>query len=177
MDLLLALIALLTLLSFLLKSSFLPRPGALLTALGLALAVGLAIPWLTRQSAATVVSWTSAPDRMLDAAVCLVLEIALMVAFCFSRAAGKFRWLRYYPGLLVFPACCWAWAQLLFSRPGLDFGRLAWIAALVTGIVAFAGIGLLRKFIPEEETRLEGLFLINLFLLLLTVAATGAITF
>ena len=145
MDLLLALIALLTLLSFLLKSSFLPRPGAVVAALGLALAVGLAIPWLTRQSAATVVSWTSAPDRMLDAA--------------------------------VFPACCWAWAQLLCSRPGLDFGRLAWIAALVTGIVAFAGIGLLRKFIPEEETRLEGLFLINLFLLLLTIAATGAITF
>lgn len=177
MTVLLALTALLALLSFLLKNSFFPRFWAGIAPFGLALAVWLSIPWLTRLPAATVASWMTAPDRMLDGAVCIVLEAVLMVAFCFSRPAGRLRVLGLYPGLLAFPAACWAWMQPLFSRPGIDFGRFAWVAALVTLLVAFCGSRLLRRWIPEEETRLESLFLINLFLLLLSVAATGAITF
>lgn len=177
MTFLLALIALLSLLSFLLKNSFYPHGRAGVAALGLALAVWFAIPWLTRLPAATVASWTTSPDHLLDGAVCIVLEVALMAAFCFSRPVGRLRLLAFYPGLLAFPAICWAWLQLLMSRPGIHFGRFAWIAALVTLLVAFGGSRLLRRFVPEEETRLEGLFLINLFLLLLSIAATGAITF
>lgn len=177
MTFLLALIVLLSLLSFLLKNSFYPHSWAGVAAFCLALAVWLAIPWLTRLPAATVASWTTSPDRMLDGAVCIVLEVALMAAFCFSRPAGRLRLLTFYPGLLAFPAICWAWLQLLISRPGIHFGRFAWIAALVTMLVAFGGSRLIRRLVPEEQARLEGLFLINLFLLLLSIAATGAITF
>lgn len=177
MDVLLTLVALLSLLSFLLKCSFFPRGWTAVAALALALAVRLAIPWLVRQPAGLVAGWTSTPGRMLDGAVCIVLEAVLMMAFCFGRPSGRLRILAFFPGLLAFPAACWGWAQLLFARPGIDFGRLAWMAALVTLAVAYGGSRLLRRFVPEEETRLESLFLVNLFLLLLCVAATGAITF
>lgn len=177
MEILVTLIALLLMLSFLLKGSFLPRWGVVVVSLLLAVAVRLVIPWLAGQPAATVNGWISAPDRMLDGAVCVVLEVVLMMTFCFSRPAGRFRFLRWYPGLLAFPAVCWAWSQLLFARPGIDFTRFAWLTAFCTLVVTLGGSWAIRRFLPEEDVRLEGLFLVNLFLLLLTVAATGAITF
>ncbi len=203
MEILITLIALLLILSFLIKGSFLPRWGVVAVSLLLAVAVRLVIPWLAGQPAATVNGWISAPDRMLDGAVCVVLEVVLMMTFCFAwparssvsltpllwfssrslkNARGSenhplLRSLLYYPGVLAFPAVCWAWSQLLFSRPGIDFTRFAWLAAFCTLFVALGGSWVVRRFLPEEDVRLEGLFLVNLFLLLLTVAATGAITF
>jgi len=177
MEILVALIALLLALSFLLKGAFLPRWGVVTAGLLMAVGVRLVIPWLAGQPASTVNGWITAPDRMLDAAVCIVLEVVLMTAFCFTRPTGRFRFLRWYPGLLAFPAVCWAWSQLLFSRPGINFSCFAALAALCTLAVALVGPWLLRRLLPDEESRLEGLFLVNLFLLLLTVAATGAITF
>ena len=177
MEILFPLIAVLVLLSFLFKGSFLPRWEAVAVSLALAVFVWLAIPWLTRQTAGTIEQWTSDPSRVLDGAVCLVLEVAVMILFCFTAPTGRLRFLRFIPGLLAFPAVVWGWSQVLFSRPGLDFGRLAWVAALATLAVALGGTALIRRLVPDEPSRLEGLFLINLFLLLLTIAATGAITF
>lgn len=177
MESLITLIALLLALSFLLKASFLPRWGIAGVSLLLAICVRVVIPLLAAQPAARVNGWITAPDRMLDGAVCIVLEVVVMATFCFSRPAGRFRFLRWYPGLLVFPAVCWAWSQLLFSHPGIDFQRFAALAALATLAVTLLGSWAMRRLLPEEEIRLEGLFLVNLFLLLLTVAATGAITF
>jgi hypothetical protein len=176
METLIALAAVLSVVSFLLKISFFPRWGKLSAALCLGLMVWLAVPGLTRLSATGLAAWTS-PDRMLDGAVCVVLEAVLMVLFCFSREERRLQWLRFYPGLLVIPAVCWCWTQVLFSRPGIDFGRFAWIAALVTLALAAGGAFLLPRLVPEQTVRREGLFLINLFLLLSTIAATGAITF
>jgi Ca2+/Na+ antiporter len=177
MEILFPLIAVLVLLGFLFKGSFLPRWEAADVSLALAVFVWLAIPWLTRQTACTIEQWTSDPSRVLDGAVCLVLEVAVMILFCFTAPTGRLRFLRFIPGLLAFPAVVWVWSQVLFSRPGLDFGRLAWVAALATLAVALGGTALIRRLVPDEPSRLEGLFLINLFLLLLTIAATGAITF
>ncbi len=177
MEILFPLIAVLALLSFLFKGSFFPRWEAAAVSLILAVVVWLAIPWLTRQTAGTVEQWTTDPSRILDGAVCLVLEVAVMILFCFTAPAGRLRFLRLIPGVLAFPAVVWGWSQVLFSRPGLDFGRLAWVAALATLAVAIGGTALIRRLVPDEPSRLEGLFLINLFLLLLTIAATGAITF
>lgn len=177
MEVLTALLTLLLSLSFLLKGTFLPRWGRGVACILLAVFVRLVIPWLASQPAATVNGWMTAPDKILDGAVCLVLEAVLMMAFCFARPAGRFRVLRWYPGLLAFPAVCRAWSLVLFSRPGIDFTRFAWTASLATLAVALGASWLLRRLLPEEEVRLEGMFLINLFILLATVAATGAITF
>ncbi len=177
MEILFALITVLLLLSFLLKSTFLPRWGVGVAALLMALTVRLVIPFLASQPAETVNGWIFSPDRVLDIAVCIVLEALLMMAFCFSRTLSRFRFLRWYPGLLAFPAVCWAWGQLLYSSAGIHFTRFAIWAALGTLVVILGGSWGLRRLLPEEDIRLEGLFLIQLFLLLLTIAATGVITF
>ena len=177
MNILLTLIALLALLSFLLKGSFYPRWARGVAALVLAVFVRLAVPWLTRLSPASFAAWIAAPAHLLDGAVCIVMEILLMGAFCFGHASGRWRLLNFYPGLLAFPAVFWGWAQGLYALPGVHFTRFAWIAAGVTLAVAWGGAALLRRLLPEESSRLEALFLVQLFLLLLTVAATGAITF
>ncbi|MBR6212364.1 MAG: hypothetical protein IKQ64_04905 [Bacteroidales bacterium] len=177
MEILLILIAVLALLSFILKCSFFPRWGAIAASLALAASAWAAIPWLTRQEASAFSSWVTDPDHMLDAAVCIVLEAVIMTAFCFSRPSGRFRTLRFYPGLLVFPAAVWILSRVLFSSPGMNFNRFAWVAALAVLFIALGGSRLMAKLVPEEDIRLEGLFLINLFLLLSSVAATGAITF
>ena len=88
MEILVTLIALLLMLSFLLKGSFLPRWGVVVVSLLLAVAVRLVIPWLAGQPAATVNGWISAPDRMLDGAICVVLEVVLMMT---SLSCSGFR--------------------------------------------------------------------------------------
>lgn len=177
MTVLFSLIALLSLLSFLLKTSFFPRGGTATASFVLAFCVFTLIPWLTRQPADMLADWVSSPGRVRDGTVCIVLEALLMTAFCFARPSGRLPWLKYYPGLLAIPFTCLGWAQFLFSHPGLDFGRFAWTAALITLSAAFCFSRLLYRLVPEQEPRLEGLFLINLFLLLLAIVATGAINY
>lgn len=177
MEILTSFIALLLVLSFLLKVSFLPRWGMAAACLLMAVAVHFVILAMASLPVSTVNGWITVPDIMLDGAVLLVLEAVWMTAFCFARPGGQLRFLLWNPGLLAIPAVGWAWNQLLYSRPGIDFTRFAWIAALITLTAAFGGVWMLRRFLPEEDIRLEGLFLVNLFLLLLAIAATGAITF
>ena len=177
MEYLLGLTALLLILSFLLKCSFLPRLWVAVFSVLMGTAVLLAIPWITRQSQAGFEAWVSSPNLMLDAAVCIVLEVVLMTVFCFSRPSGRLRRLAFYPGLPAIPAACAVWGRVLFSYPGLNFTRFAWIAALATVAIAYAACRLIRRLVPEEDLRLESLFIVNMFLLLMTVAATGAITF
>ena len=177
MKTLLTLIALMSLLSFLLKGSFHSRWGVALAAFALTLAAGLSVPWLIRQSPAAFTAWTSSPEHLFDGAVCVVLEVLVMGVFCFGRVAKRWHFLRLYPGLLAFPTVIWLWAQALYARPGVNFSLFAWLAAGVTLAAAWGGPMLLRCLLPDESSRLEALFLINLFLLLLAVAATGAITF
>ena len=108
------------------------------------------------------------------AALALALAVRLAIPWLVRQPAGLVADWTSTPGRMLDGAVC---IQLLFARPGIHFDRFAWIAALVTLAVAFGGSRLLARLVSEEATRLEGLFLINLFLLLLCVAATGAITF
>ena len=177
MEILLVMAAVLSLLGFILKSSFYPRWGAFAASLILAAFIMAAVPWLTRQSSSSFSTWSLNPDLILNGAVCIVVEVIIMTAFCYGRTAGRLRLLYYYPGLLAFPAAAWLLSQLLFSRPGIDFKRFAWIAAVSVMILSLGGGRLAKRFIPEEDVRLESLFLIEMFLLLLAIAAAGAITF
>ena len=177
MTIILTLTALLTILSFCLKCSFYSWKGALAAAVALGIAVYFALGWLTRQSAGAIAAWTTDGGKMLDAAVCIVLEAVIMTGFCFSRPAGKLRWLLPYPGVLAAASASLLWIQLPLSRPGLDFGSFTLWSAAASAAAAFLLPWLTRLLLPDEESRLESLFIINVFLILSTVAATGAITF
>lgn len=121
-------------------------------------------------------------DRSLReyAAIFISLDVALLVSFAFSRLeqpvsrrgrAVAFL-LRLYPGLLIFPVLFYLQSTLIFALPGVDFGTVSLLLAggALVGIVG--GSFLLRYLLPEEELRLEVLFLVQLFTFLLGIIAS-----
>lgn len=60
-----------------------------------------------------------------------------------------------------------------FHFPGIDFGSLSWIAAGVTFFAVGAGSHLLRYAIGDKPLRLEVLFIVNIFIVILSIIATG----
>ena len=176
MELLVLLIVLLLLLGQWLKCSFLSRRESAASALATACFVRMGIPWLTTRSAAGISAWLTGAAGMGDWTLLVVGEAALAAVFCFSRPSQRLKPLRLYPVLLAAPALCLLWAQWLFSRPGINFTRFARWAALLSALWVYGGSRLVRRLLPEESARLEALFLTAFFLVLLTVAAAGALT-
>jgi len=184
MEYVIHLLALFITLSFLLKVGFYPRRGIWTAAAGCALFAGLVTPWVTEQSKATMAAFFASRPQMLDLSACVTLEAAVMVAFCFDCFAemrtrnSTFKqavtlFLKLYPGVLIGGVISYALALLLFTFPGLDFGSLPWIAAAVAFLTVCAGSRLLRYAIGDRPLRLEVLFIVNLFTVLLSIIATG----
>ncbi|MCS2442048.1 hypothetical protein NXX09_16625 [Bacteroides uniformis] len=116
--------------------------------------------------------------------VCVTLEAAVMITFCFDCFAEMrtrntaFKqavtlFLKLYPGILIGGVICYVLALLLFTFPGIDFGSLSWIAAGVTFFAVCAGSLLLRHAIGDKPLRLEVLFIVNIFIVILSIIATG----
>lgn len=89
----------------------------------------------------------------------------------FKQAVTLF--LKLYPGILIGGVICYVLALLLFTFPGIDFGSLSWIAAGVTFFAVGAGSHLLRYAIGDKPLRLEVLFIVNIFIVILSIIATG----
>lgn len=176
MEILFALITLSLLLGFFLKISFYTRRGVAAVALAAGCLVRLALPWLMTLSGSEVESWLAGAAGMGEWSVVVVVGALLSAAFCFTHPSGRFRPLFYYPGLSALLAICLAWAQLPFGRPGIDFARFTYLATAVTPLLIYGGGRLMRRLLPGEDERLEGLFITDILLILLTVAATGALT-
>lgn len=184
MEYVIHLLALFITLSFLLKVGFYPRRGIWAAAAGCALFAGLVTPWVTEQSKSAVAAFLASRPQMFDLSVCVTLEASAMVAFCFDcfpemrTRNTAFRqavtlFLKLYPGLLIGGVIGYALALLLFTFPGLNFGTLPWIAAAVTFLTVCAGSRLLRYAIGDKPLRLEVLFIANIFMVLLSIIATG----
>ena len=75
-------------LSFLLKVGFYPRWGTWLTALCCALFVLLITPWVTEQSKTAIAAFFASREKMLDVSVCITLEAAILITFCFDCFSG-----------------------------------------------------------------------------------------
>lgn len=170
--------------SFLLKVGFYSRWGILAAATGCALFAWLVTPWMTEQSKTVMSAFFTSRAQMLNLSVCVTLEAVLMIAFCFDcfteirtrntvfKQAVTF-FLKLYPGILVGGVICYALALLLFSYPGIDFGSLSWIAALAAFLTVCLGSPLLHLLLGDKSLRLEVLFIVNIFIVILSIIATG----
>ena len=91
---------------------------------GLGLVVGLvayaSIDTALQLSKPLVAAWLSDKAVLQDIAVLCLLDALLM----------RVRW---YPGLLIFPATCYALVQCLFMATGVDF---LWFGLLFAAVVA-----------------------------------------
>ncbi len=170
--------------NFMLKQSFHKIYFVAPVAIIAALFVGLMWPIAILQSKSQIAAWLENPDLMLDTSVILTIEVALQMAFCLMAAKKitvgiekKIERLIYYllwffPGFLIFAVLFSLLVVFIFRFPGISFPLLAWILATVVFIAIPAVIWLLGKLLPEQDIRLELLFLTNALLAVLGIVAT-----
>lgn len=177
-------IMLLVCFNFMLKQTYCKRWAVAFIIVALALFVGLMWPYAIKQSKAQIADWLSNSRLMLDTAVILSVEVCLQMAFCMlavhmltggavrKRTLWMYRFLRWFPGILIFPVMFSALVALIFSFPGVSFSLLAWGMAVAVALLIPLGTIGLRALIPEKELRLELLFLTNALMAVLGVVAT-----
>ena len=167
-----------------LRLSFLRSRWIGVASLVVGVVVGLSWPWAIEQSRTQIADMLGRPAFMLDVAVVLTLEVAMDMAYVFlsaDRMAGGAlgRWrrvalsvLEFVPGLTGVGSLLCLEVYLIFSLPGLSFGVVSW--SLAAGVVV--GLPLvslaLRRLLPEEDLRLEMVFLCSALVGLLGVVAT-----
>lgn len=169
--------------SLLLKMSFYRRRAVALCSLGVALCLGFSWPLAVTQSKTRIADWLSNPDLMADTAVLLCLEIALQLLFCLRQVSYRqeignplrrwsFRLLRGFPGLLHLAVFFNVLVQLVFLLPGVSFPLIAW--SFAAGLLLFLPTAVwgVRRLLPEEDVRIELLFLVNVLMAILGMVAT-----
>ena len=170
--------------SFLLKASFYPLWGKVAVAIASALFVGLVTPWITELPSTWMPRFLTSRPLLLNLSVCITVEAAVMIGFCFSRIPPSFRkdalsvrigkaLLLCYPGLLMGGVWCFLISKILYVVPGMDFRTLPWMASGVVLLAVGGGAETVKRLFPEQSLRLELLFLVNLFIIILNIIVTG----
>lgn len=153
--------------NFLLKQTYNKRWAVGITTLACALWTGLSWPYAILQSKTQIADWLANPALMLDTSVILSVEICMQLAFCLlavhlmtggtvpRRTLWIYRFLRWFPGFLIFPVLFSELVALIFSFPGTSASRElhfpcwpgAWQAAYcwVYRYVQFFCAGFFRK--------------------------------
>jgi len=170
--------------NFLLKQTFHKGYYVVALAVTAALFVGLMWPMAIEQSKSQIATWLENPSLMLDTSVLLTLEVALQMAFCLMAAEALtvgfqkksalwiYRVLWFFPGVLVFAVLFSLLVAAIYHFPGVSFSLVAWVLALAVLVVVITGTRLIRKLLPEEDIRLELLFLTNALVAILGIVAT-----
>lgn len=168
---------------FLVKLTYHGLAGRIALCALTALFVVFATDTAASQSKTQIDAWLSSPGLMLDAAVLLTIDVASQLGFCFLMARRlerpPRRWnkailatLLWFPGLMIFPALMSLLTELIFSLTGADFATVGYslAGALLVG-APLAAYGF-KWLLPEDDIRLELMFLGSLLTAALGVAAT-----
>lgn len=147
----------------------------------------LTCPYAANQSKTQLADYLSNSRILQDMAVLITAESAICFGFCFIalreiwgrkvKYLGAF--LRWYPGLLIFPALFYLQTQLFFGLPGVDFNVISYAMAggvfLLLPLLAKA----MRYLLEEKELRLEVFFLVSLFICIIGLISTvnGNVTY
>lgn len=174
----------LTVFNFLLKQTFWKITAVGISAAVAAIFVGSMWPVAIEQSKTQITSWLANPELMLDTSVLLTVEVSLQMAYCMlavhvhnaypvkKKTLWTYRFLRWVPGLLIYPVLFSGLVYLIFAFPGVSFSQIAWYYALAVFILIPIGQWLLKWLLPETDLRLELLFLSNALVAILGIVAT-----
>lgn len=176
-------LALFILIGFLFKVSFYSWKGRIAAALVAAILMRVIAPWIIELPHAQLTSLFTLRPWLLNLSVFITIEASIMIGFCFDSIAvpKQNSWyyrilhtcLRLYPGLLVVGVLAYLLSYLLYTTPGIDFQALPWLASGATLLIVGAGSELVRWILPDRPMRLELLFLVNLFIIILNIVLTG----
>lgn len=138
-------------------------------------------PFTASQSKTQLAELMSSTQVMQNLAVLITLESALYIGYCFVALKEKFGakkryWgciLKFYPGLLIFPALFYLQTQVIFSLPGIGFDTISYImAANILILLPLLSLGM-KRLIPERDFRLEVHFLVSLFICFIGLISTS----
>ena len=170
--------------NFLLKQTFWKAVAVGIIAAVAALFAGLMWPYAIEQSKTQIADWLGNTALMLDTSVLLTIEVSLQMAYAMlavhvasaypvkPRTLLTYRFLRWFPGLLIFPVLFSGLVYLIFAFPGTPFTTVAWGYAACVLIAIPVGRRVLLYLLPEKELRLELFFLTNALVAILGIVAT-----
>ncbi|MCM1077821.1 MAG: hypothetical protein NC411_10740 [Bacteroides sp.] len=171
-------------LSFVLKLTYHNLIGTVVLSAIAALFTWFICDIAVNQSKTQIADWLGQPELMLDTSVLLTVDVMFQVAFCVmmgKRIAGEklsrvqsvilyaTLWI---PGLLIFPVLLALLTEIIFSFPGCDFSTVAWTTAGGILILLPSAAWLIRYILPENDLRLEMLFMVNAIIAILGVITT-----
>lgn len=175
---------LLTAFNFLLKQTFWKLTAVSIIAVVCAVLAGWMWPYAIEQSKTQIANWLSNQPLMLDTSVLLSIEVCIQMAYAMlavhvandypvkPRTIMMYRFLRWFPGLLIFPVIFSGLVYLIFAFPGTSFQTVAWSYAAFILVIIPIGRYLLLYLLPEKELRLELFFLTNALVAILGIVAT-----
>ena len=133
------------------------------------------------QSQITIENMLNNSKILSDITVLLTIESMVCIGFCFLALRSFFlnkesKWykiLKWYSGLLVFPALFYVLTQCIFFFSGVDFPLITIILAIIIFIFISVGSYCFQKFLPEQDFRLEIHFLTSIFITILGLVSTA----
>lgn len=170
--------------NFILKTSFLRIRETMTLAIISLLLVAFSWPLAIEQSRTLIADLLNNQQLMFDTAILLSIDIALQLLFCFSMVgvmAGEVMSakqklvhivLALFPGFAVFMVMFSLLVWTIFALPGCDFQLVAW------GLSAFVAVAIpllsyaAKWLLPEQDVRLEMLFMGNIATAILCIVAT-----
>jgi hypothetical protein len=170
--------------SVILKMTFCKTPAVWIVAVVSAVLIGSSWPWAVEQSKTQIADWLANPSLMADIAVLITVEVAVQMSFCVMFLSQQdnsrrkplkrvlFVVLNYLPGILYFFVLFSLLVTLVFALPGVYFPVISWSLAAAVLLFVPLLVWLTYRLLPDESTRLEMLFLVNLLIALMGVIAT-----
>ncbi len=173
MELVVVIIMALVSLSFLLRLTRLPIAIQMVLIAMIAFVPVFGFELASEQSKTQIADWINTPALMLDVSVWLTVDVALQLAACvLSDRARAGIMLKYFPGILIFPTVFSLLTYLLFLLPGIEFSTIGYGLGIGLIFVIPMLARVVKYFLPEDELRLELIFLINIVIAALGVVAT-----
>ena len=170
--------------NFLLKQTFSGWRSMAITTVILALFAAMMWHVAIEQSKTQIADWIENTELMRNISVILSLDAIIQLAFGImavqksehketKRSVKIFKkFLKHYPGLLIFPVTFGILIELIFMLPGTSFSLIAYLLAASILIIVPVGSRLLRTLLPKSDLRLEILFLSNVLVAMIGVIAT-----
>ena len=170
--------------NYLLKQTYRKIYFVLFSALVAAVFLTVTWPFAIEQTKTQIADWLNNPQLMRDTAVILSIDVILQMTFCMLAAhimtTGKikkrtllfYKFLRWFPGILIYPVLFSILVAFIFSLPGYSFRNLAITLAVAVFVIIPAGSWFIKWLLPEKELRLELLFISNALIAILGIIST-----
>lgn len=181
MEYIIAVLILFILLNDMLKLSFWRWWQVALFSAILGVFVLVVTPYAAEQSKSELSSWLNNHKIMQNVAVLITIESVIIFGFAFMQLRQALGTkvkkhlmlpLAVYPGLLLIPILYFVLAQLFFALPGVSFSTVAYVLAISVFILFPLFSWGFTKILPEEELRLEVMFIVNLFVCIIGLITT-----